>query len=117
MANRYIVIDQLKLNYEGLFNFNEFYRMIEAWFFEKGYDKEERMNEEIHTLTGKVINLELRPWKKTTDYVRNVIKIKIHVSDLKDVEVEKDNALIKTNHRSEERRVGKECRSRWSPYH
>src|SRR5574337_996867 len=22
-----------------------------------------------------------------------------------------------TNHRSEERRVGKECRSRWSPYH
>ena len=28
--------------------------------------------------------------------------------------------LAKTNqltHRSEERRVGKECRSRWSPYH
>ena len=23
----------------------------------------------------------------------------------------------KTNNRSEERRVGKECRSRWSPYH
>ena len=22
-----------------------------------------------------------------------------------------------TQHRSEERRVGKECRSRWSPYH
>ena len=26
-----------------------------------------------------------------------------------------DEALAK--HRSEERRVGKECRSRWSPYH
>ena len=31
-------------------------------------------------------------------------------------------AIIKRNHlkvewRSEERRVGKECRSRWSPYH
>ena len=24
---------------------------------------------------------------------------------------------IETNSRSEERRVGKECRSRWSPYH
>ena len=23
----------------------------------------------------------------------------------------------KDSHRSEERRVGKECRSRWSPYH
>ena len=25
--------------------------------------------------------------------------------------------MIETMHRSEERRVGKECRSRWSPYH
>ena len=24
---------------------------------------------------------------------------------------------VKVNKRSEERRVGKECRSRWSPYH
>ena len=24
---------------------------------------------------------------------------------------------VSSSHRSEERRVGKECRSRWSPYH
>ena len=32
---------------------------------------------------------------------------------------EGDTKLIKylAQHRSEERRVGKECRSRWSPYH
>ena len=30
----------------------------------------------------------------------------------------KDEAVEKKNNlRSEERRVGKECRSRWSPYH
>src|SRR3989449_11590006 len=27
------------------------------------------------------------------------------------------SGLIKATERSEERRVGKECRSRWSPYH
>ena len=27
------------------------------------------------------------------------------------------SAIIKSADRSEERRVGKECRSRWSPYH
>ena len=27
------------------------------------------------------------------------------------------NTLTDYRHRSEERRVGKECRSRWSPYH
>src|SRR2546430_10902615 len=25
--------------------------------------------------------------------------------------------VVREHHRSEERRVGKECRSRWSPYH
>ena len=27
------------------------------------------------------------------------------------------DALVRLYYRSEERRVGKECRSRWSPYH
>ena len=31
-------------------------------------------------------------------------------------EVEPNDIVLKTD-RSEERRVGKECRSRWSPYH
>ena len=30
---------------------------------------------------------------------------------------EVNEAVRKNNKRSEERRVGKECRSRWSPYH
>src|SRR5258707_301993 len=30
---------------------------------------------------------------------------------------ENQSRSISTNERSEERRVGKECRSRWSPYH
>ena len=29
----------------------------------------------------------------------------------------KDGKIITDSERSEERRVGKECRSRWSPYH
>src|SRR2546423_3913686 len=34
-----------------------------------------------------------------------------------DFEVRDDGRLVEPNYRSEERRVGKECRSRWSPYH
>ena len=32
-------------------------------------------------------------------------------------EMEKNVSLLEQVDRSEERRVGKECRSRWSPYH
>ena len=36
---------------------------------------------------------------------------------LKDWINESDNIVFFGGARSEERRVGKECRSRWSPYH
>ena len=32
-------------------------------------------------------------------------------------DIPKTNYKIRRSFRSEERRVGKECRSRWSPYH
>ena len=38
------------------------------------------------------------------------------LSELRDV-LRSDQLLISVAARSEERRVGKECRSRWSPYH
>ena len=38
------------------------------------------------------------------------------VQDLMDAD-DTDPALLAQYPRSEERRVGKECRSRWSPYH
>ena len=42
-----------------------------------------------------------------------------NVYNVKDFSKNKRYSYIKTdiNNRSEERRVGKECRSRWSPYH
>ena len=38
---------------------------------------------------------------------------------VKDIDVKGKKVLLRCdfNVRSEERRVGKECRSRWSPYH
>ena len=33
------------------------------------------------------------------------------------INIQKPVEFLYTNNRSEERRVGKECRSRWSPYH
>ena len=36
---------------------------------------------------------------------------------LYNVDVEAFAKMIQKRSRSEERRVGKECRSRWSPYH
>ena len=58
------------------------------------------------------IENSLRPLS-LDDYVgQNKVKsnLKVYIEAAK----ERGEAL---DHRSEERRVGKECRSRWSPYH
>ena len=44
------------------------------------------------------------------------IKLKSYDHNLVDKSAEKIVRTVKAT-RSEERRVGKECRSRWSPYH
>ena len=97
MSEKKLVIDQLKLNYEGLFEVNELFKMVDAWFYEKGYDKYEKKNEEQVLPTGREILLELRPWKKTTDYAKNEIRVRIFMHGVKDVEVEKEGAKVKMN--------------------
>lgn len=95
MALREIVIDHMRLDYEGLFDARELHHMIDYYFREKGYDKRETKNYEKVTPEGRYIELELTPWKKTTDYIRNIIKVRLIMSSVKDVEIEKDNTKIK----------------------
>ena len=50
------------------------------------------------------------------------INVMHHINKLKNknsmiISIDAEKAFEKIQHRSEERRVGKECRSRWSPYH
>ena len=50
------------------------------------------------------------------------INVIYHINKLKNknhmiISIDAEKAFDKIQHRSEERRVGKECRSRWSPYH
>ena len=57
---------------------------------------------------------------KTIDLTRSVFDLVTEYPELADIMAELGFTEIKKpamDDRSEERRVGKECRSRWSPYH
>ena len=71
--------------------------MIDGWLYEKGYDKYEKKNEEQVLEGGRKIELELRPWKKTTDYAKNEIRLRIFIDNMTDIEVEKDGKKVKLN--------------------
>ena len=62
-------------------------------------------------------------WKmnKTVAEALDLVRsLKIELANVKEVDIvvcPPFTALCEVSKRSEERRVGKECRSRWSPYH
>ena len=53
---------------------------------------------------------------KSTDINNLVENLKWHLNNL-NINVDNGQSIYELEERSEERRVGKECRSRWSPYH
>lgn len=97
MPEREQVIDKQKIIYEGLFNVHDLYKIIEVWFEERNYDKREIKNVEMVKPEGKYVELEMEPWKKITDYAKMVIKIRITMQNLKEVEVERNGSKVKLN--------------------
>lgn len=95
MSEKKLVVDQVKFTYEGLFDLNGFYRLLDSFFYEKNWDRMEKMNQELVTPTGKHIRIEYWPFKNVTDYYRNHIKIRMNFIDVVKVEVEKDGAKVK----------------------
>src|SRR5579863_8276822 len=63
---------------------------------------------------NKIDKADAKPDRVRTDLLSHEVVVEEMGGETQDVEV---SATQKTGLRSEERRVGKECRSRWSPYH
>jgi hypothetical protein len=97
MAEVKTLIDGKSLSYEGVFNIKELYRLIDKWFKDHGYDKQEIKNWEDVSEAEKQIVLEIIPYKKVSDYARIDIRIFIIFSKLTEVDIEKDNIKFKMN--------------------
>ena len=97
MSERSLIIDHLKLSYDGLFNAAELYNLVSSFFFEKGWDWYEKFNLEQITPTGKQIKIVLEPWKSVSDFYKIAVAIKIHLVDVKDIEVEQEGKMLRLN--------------------
>jgi hypothetical protein len=95
MSELRIIVDHMQLEYSGLFELNNFFKMIDAWLFERLYEKRTNKNFEENTPNGKFIEWEIASWRKMTDYVRNIIKMRVLMYDLKKVEATRDKEKVK----------------------
>ncbi len=97
MAEMNLIVENVSVSYSGLFDIGEFYKVIDDWFKLKGYDKVIIKHKEYSTETGKNIEILMAPYKKVTDYIKNLVKIWIGINNLRTVEVKKDGKKVKVN--------------------
>jgi hypothetical protein len=97
MTETTIVIDSLSLDYEGLFNAKDFYKLLDNFFGEKNYDKREVLSMEKVESKGKYVELEIEPYRKITDYAKLVVRVRTKMFNVKEVEVEKDGHKLRLN--------------------
>ena len=97
MGERKLIIDQLKFSYEGLFTTSELYALITSWFYEKGYDWNEKINHETVTPEGRQIHLVLLPWKNISDFYKIQMRLVINFIDVKEIEVRQNGQSLLLN--------------------
>ncbi len=97
MAEKKFVLKGLSISYEGLFDIKAFYKFLEKFIKDYGYQKNEVTNEQKTHKTGKDIYLFLEPYRTISYYAKNFIQVKISIKNLKDVEIVKDNKKVKMN--------------------
>ena len=95
MSEMRIIVDHLKLEYNGLFDVKELFNFIDAWWMERGMEKRTTKNFEINSPKGKFIEWQSSTWKKINEYFRYILRVRILMYDLKKVEAMKDKQKVK----------------------
>ncbi len=92
MSDVRIIVDHLKLEYKGVFDTNNFFKLVDAFYFERGLEKRDNKTYEHDTPKGKFIEWENYTWKKlSAEYIREMIKMRVLMYELKNVDVVKDD--------------------------
>jgi len=97
MAEKNLIVDGLQMHYEGLFDINKLLQTIDKVTQDRGYSKSEKKRHEAVHPEGKEFSIELRPSKAKTDNDTLMIKIKMTISNLKEVEVLRNKKKTKLN--------------------
>src|SRR3989344_7908643 len=88
----------IKLSRHGVVDFDKLIESMKNWISKRKYDFTEKKHSDKITGLGHEIKITWVNDREVTDYIKFHIDVEFFITE-----------------RSEERRVGKECRSRWSP--
>jgi len=88
MIKDYVVYDEF-IEYSGPFELRELYMLIDTFFKENHYDKNEIKHYEKKTEEERYLELILEPFKTVSEYIKLNINMEIFVRNIKDIEIER----------------------------
>jgi len=97
MTEKKLIVTDLKIEYEGLFDSEELFRLLEDWFRQNGYKKNEIRHVERVKEKGKEIDFEIMPEREVSDYVRYDIDVRVRINNLIQTSVKKNGKKFKIN--------------------
>ena len=97
MAERRVIVEKDRISYEGLFSMKEVLSIINEWMSDKVYNPLDKKHNESVKADGRTVEIEMSPYKKVTDYAKNVVWIRLIGSELKDVVIDVDGKKKRLN--------------------
>jgi len=97
MAEKRLIIDAIELKYHGLFDLPNLLTEIDKISKARGYSRNEKSREERVTPSGKEFVMEIRPVKKKSAFYALMVKLRVNIHSMKDVEVEQDGRKVVRN--------------------
>ncbi|HZX44792.1 MAG TPA: hypothetical protein VFF28_03860 [Candidatus Nanoarchaeia archaeon] len=98
MSEIKIVVDHLRLSYTGTMQVKELFKIINRWSFERQLQKKEDRDHEYNEPDGKHIEYEISHWKKISDYIKYIFKVRAIFKGIKKVEITMGKRKIKADH-------------------
>lgn len=97
MVEKKIVIDGIKLNYDGAFDIVEFYKKVEDWIAAKGKEKEIKKKLEHVEPSGKKIEWFIEIWEDVTEYARTIVRMRALFDNVREVKIKKEKKRGRLN--------------------
>jgi hypothetical protein len=82
------------VEFKGIFDCEGLYRFIIKWLQDRSFEFHEKTYKHKPGMVGKEQEMKWEAWQKANDYIRYWFDIYIHVWDMQEVEVIKDNQKV-----------------------
>ena len=98
MTEKKYALYDLRVNYNGPVNIEDFFAEVDKWIESNDYRRENKKHLERVTKEGKQIEWVIEAHRALSDIVTSVLKLRVLFKNVKEIVVKKHGKRLRTNH-------------------